>query len=273
MSTEVEPKLIEIARRAGAAILGYYRDGEADITRKDDDSPLTRADTAAHDIITEELGRWDPDTPIISEEGRVAGYEERRRWRRFWLVDPLDGTKEFISQNGEFTVNIALIEAGEPVLGVVYLPALQRTYVGSKQSGSYRIDEQGQTHTLASAPPDLSRPVRVIESRSHAGGDTREKLAGRGVTVGETVPAGSSLKFCRVAEGRADLYPRFGPTMEWDTAAGDAVFRYSGCGAPRPSPLTYNKASLKNGAFIIGLDEELDAEPESQHETGRTGDR
>jgi 3'(2'), 5'-bisphosphate nucleotidase len=245
-------QIIDIARSAGEAILEYYTE-TIEVDRKSDDSPLTKADLAAHQVIMKGLGELTPDIPVISEEGGIAGYEDRKEWKTFWLVDPLDGTKEFIKKNGEFTVNIALIEKDKPVLGVVYIPAQEIGYTGKRGKGSFKIERDGSIKQIFSEKPDLNKPVKVVSSRSHGSDDLEEQLLQKGITVGEKVPAGSSLKFCMVAEGRADIYPRMGPTMEWDTAAGDAVYRYSGKKGERMSPLVYNKKSLKNEGFIIGL--------------------
>ena len=256
MTGDMTDSLIEIARKAGEEILHHYRNGghsDSDIEWKDDNSPLTKADLAAHHVIVDALRELTPEIPIISEEGGIAEYEERSGWERFWLVDPLDGTKEFIKRNGEFTVNIALIEDSRPVFGVVHIPDQGTTYFGDKDRGAFRIDSDGSRHRIYSRYADRDMPLTVVSSRSHGSDDLEEKLAGHGVTIGKKIPAGSSLKFCLVAEGKADLYPRLGPTMEWDTAAGDAVFRYSGKDGPRLSPLTYNKKDLRNGHFIIGL--------------------
>lgn len=246
-------ELIKISEDAGEAILEYYREG-MEIELKSDDSPLTKADLAAHHLILDGLRKFTPEIPVISEEGGIAGYEERKKWERFWLVDPLDGTKEFIKRNGEFTVNIALIEGSIPVAGVVHIPDKGLTYSGERGTGSYRIEKENGRRQLFSDIPDLSRPLTVASSRSHGSDDLEEKLSTLGITVGKKIVAGSSLKFCLVAEGSADLYPRFGPTMEWDTAAGDAVFRYSGRNRVRKSPLYYNKESLKNDGFVIGIE-------------------
>ncbi len=251
MNIDVQ-NIINIAINAGEAILGYYTE-TIEVDRKSDDSPLTKADLAAHKVIMNGLNDLTPEIPVISEEGGIAGYEERKDWERFWLVDPLDGTKEFIKKNGEFTVNIALIEKSKPVLGVVYIPAQHIGYTGSRDAGAMRFTQEGAVEAIQSEKPDLSQPVRVVASRSHGSDDLEEQLAQKGITVGEKVPAGSSLKFCMVAEGKADIYPRMGPTMEWDTAAGDAVYRYSGKNGERSSPLVYNKKTLKNEGFIIGL--------------------
>lgn len=245
--------LIEISQKAGNAILEFY-DDEIEVDHKDDNSPLTKADLAAHHIIVDALKELTPEIPIISEEGGIAEHDERKSWKKFWLVDPLDGTKEFIKKNGEFTVNIALIENQTPIAGVVHIPAQQITYTGVKDSGSFKHQAGKEKKQIFSKIPDLSNPLDVVASRSH-GSDKLEKiLAAKGVTIREKIPAGSSLKFCLVAEGAADIYPRLGPTMEWDTAAGDAVFRYSGNNKVRSSPLEYNKADLRNEGFIIGLD-------------------
>lgn len=244
-------ELINISIEAGKAILGYY-DEEIKVTRKEDDSPLTKADLASHNVIVNSLKELTPDTPIISEESGIPAYEERTKWRSYWLVDPLDGTKEFIKKNGEFTVNIALMEGGEPVIGVVHIPAKKITYIGQKSIGSHKIDQEGNKTRILSSRPDKDQPVTIVSSRSHGASDTEDRLEEMGFKVGESVAAGSSLKFCLVAEGVADIYPRFGPTMEWDTAAGDAVFRYSGKDEARYSPITYNKESMKNGEFVIG---------------------
>ena len=248
-------EVINTALDAGTAILNFYSK-PIKVERKEDNSPLTQADLAAHDIIVNALKRISPDVPIISEESRVPDYNERKEWNRFWLVDPLDGTKEFLKKNGEFTVNIALIENNVPVFGVVYIPAKNVTYFGELGKGSFKI-ENGKQKKIISKTPDLDKPVTVVSSRSHGSNDLEEKLSELGVTIGNNIAAGSSLKFCLVAEGSADIYPRFGPTMEWDTGAGDAVFRYSG-EEVRYSPIRYNKESLLNEGFIIGLNGSVD---------------
>jgi 3'(2'), 5'-bisphosphate nucleotidase len=245
-------KIIEISHRAGSEIMNYYND-DIEVQNKTDKSPLTKADLAAHHIIVNSLKKLNPDIPVLSEEGGIADYTERKKWDEYWLVDPLDGTKEFIKKNGEFTVNIALIKNNQPVLGVVYVPAKEKTYYGEAGSGSYKI-EDGETQKLYSELPNLNKPVSVVSSRSHGSDDLEQKLSEYGVKIGEKKVAGSSLKFCLVAEGSADIYPRMGPTMEWDTAAGDAVYRYSGKNGFRKSPLIYNKPDLKNPGFIIGLE-------------------
>ena len=247
-------KIIETAREAGAAILEFYSE-DIEVVDKEDDSPLTKADLAAHHIIVDALAEIDPDTPVISEESGVPGYEERKNWNKFWIVDPLDGTKEFIKKNGEFTVNIALIDEGEPVLGVVYIPAKDVLYYAEKGKGSYKVEDGNKPQRILSKAADLSEALTVIQSRSHGSDSLKDDLKKKGITMKDSVKAGSSLKFCLVAEGKADIYPRMGPTMEWDVAAGDCVYRNSAEEGQHYSPLTYNKKDLLNSGFLIGLDE------------------
>ncbi len=244
--------IIEIAEKAGQEILTYY-DEKIEVSAKEDNSPLTKADLAAHHIITDALKKLDPQTPVISEESGVPEYEVRKAWKKFWLVDPLDGTKEFIKKNGEFTVNIALIEDGIPVLGVVYAPAKKLMYFGEKEMGSFKRDENGQELQIFSDPADKSQPLSIIESRSHGSPALEAYLEKEGITIKERIKSGSSLKICLVAEGKADIYPRMGPTMEWDVAAGDAVFRYSARQGVHQSGITYNKQNLLNADFVIGF--------------------
>lgn len=246
---EALARLEEIARAAGAEILRYYTPA-VPVELKGDHSPVTAADYAAHACIARALADWDPDTPVVSEEAAVPDYGLRRGWKRFWLVDPLDGTKEFIQRNGEFTVNVALIDDGEPVLGVVYAPALDLLYVAGRGLGAWKRERGSQARRITSRPPAPGTPLVVAESRSHPSAELEAFLAN--VPVKARVQAGSSLKFCWVAEGKADIYPRFGRTMEWDVAAGDCVYRASGVGAPRASPLRYNKPDLANAHFVIG---------------------
>ncbi|NGP75912.1 3'(2'),5'-bisphosphate nucleotidase CysQ [Balneolaceae bacterium YR4-1] len=250
-------KIIKTARQAGEAILEFYSE-DIEVYDKEDDSPLTKADLAAHHIILDALAEIDPDTPVISEESGVPEYDERKHWKKFWIVDPLDGTKEFIKKNGEFTVNIALIEDGKPVLGVVYLPAKDVMYFGEKNLGSYKSEQQKEAVRIYSKAADISKPVTVIQSRSHGSDTLKDDLAEKGIKMKDSVKAGSSLKFCLVAEGKADIYPRMGPTMEWDVAAGDCVYRNSAQNGEHYSPLTYNKPDLKNSGFLIGLNENVE---------------
>jgi 3'(2'), 5'-bisphosphate nucleotidase len=244
--------VVDLAREAGRATMAYYDAPEtAGVREKDDRSPVTLADEVAHDILVEGLHRLDPSTPVVSEEATAASFETRSGWRRFWLVDPLDGTKEFIKRRAEFTVNVALIEDGEPVLGVVLAPALDLLYWAVKGGGAWREEKGGPAERIYSAALAPGTPLTVVESLSHPSAELEEYL--KTIPVARRVKAGSSLKFCWVAEGRADVYPRLGPTMEWDVAAGDCVFRQSGRDGERPSPLTYNKPDLRNTSFVIGL--------------------
>jgi 3'(2'), 5'-bisphosphate nucleotidase len=252
VTAELRSAVIDLAREAGRATMIYY-DGAtpADVREKEDRSPVTRADEVAHGILVDGLRRLDPATPVVSEESEAATFESRRDWRRFWLVDPLDGTKEFIKRRAEFTVNVALIEDGEPVLGVVGAPALDLVYWAVKGGGAWREEKGASGERIYSDAPAPGVPLTVVESLSHPSPELEEYL--KTIPVGRRVKAGSSLKFCWVAEGKADIYPRLGPTMEWDVAAGDCVYRQSGRDGERPSPLTYNKPDLRNPSFVIGL--------------------
>jgi 3'(2'), 5'-bisphosphate nucleotidase len=242
----------DLAREAGRATLPFY-DGVlgSNVREKEDRSPVTLADEAAHEILVDGLREIDSDIPVISEEAEAASADDRRSWRRFWLVDPLDGTKEFLKRRAEFTVNVALIEDGEPVLGVVLAPALDLLYWAVKGGGAWREEKGRPAERIYSTPAAPGTPLTVVESLSHPSPELEEYL--KTISVARRVKAGSSLKFCWVAEGRADIYPRLGPTMEWDVAAGDCVYRQSGRNGERTSPLTYNKPDLRNPSFIIGL--------------------
>ncbi|HZI73651.1 MAG TPA: 3'(2'),5'-bisphosphate nucleotidase CysQ [Gemmatimonadales bacterium] len=242
----------DLAREAGRATLPFY-DGVlgSNVREKEDRSPVTLADEAAHEILVSGLREIDSDTPVISEEAEAASADDRRSWRRFWLVDPLDGTKEFLKRRAEFTVNVALIEDGEPVLGVVLAPALDLLYWAVKGEGAWREEKGKPAERIYSTPAAPGTPLTVVESLSHPSPELEEYL--KTISVARRVKAGSSLKFCWVAEGRADIYPRLGPTMEWDVAAGDCVYRQSGRNGERTSPLTYNKPDLRNPSFVIGL--------------------
>lgn len=250
------PEVLRIAQEAGQAIMAVYNamSGTADEVRyKADGSPLTQADLAAHRVIAHGLAQLTPEIPVVSEED--SGSEVYRKpTGRFWLVDPLDGTKEFLARNGEFTVNIALVEDGHPVLGVVVAPALGQSYWGSAGQGAWR-DAGGKVEPIhvATAQQRAGRPVRVLASKSHLNEETRAYLQQLGPH--QLVQAGSSLKFCRMAEGSADLYPRLGPTCEWDTAAGQAVLEAAG-GAVQDrhgAPLCYGKPTSANPAFVARL--------------------
>ena len=242
-------KVCAIARDAGSAIMEIYA-GEFDVELKGDNSPLTSADRASHQVIVEGLQEATPDIPILSEEGRAIPYPERAAWSRFWLVDPIDGTKEFIKRNGEFTVNIALVEDGRVIAGVVYVPAQETMYLGRLGAGAWKIEGNQEPVKIAVRAADESLGLTVVMSRSHPSPELEEYL--RDIKVAEAMPVGSSLKLCVVAEGKADLYPRLGPTMEWDTAAGHAVVEAAGGTVTQVdgAPLLYNKENLLNPYFI-----------------------
>jgi 3'(2'), 5'-bisphosphate nucleotidase len=255
LKSNLELKLIEdIAIGAGAEILEVYH-GDADIKveLKADDSPITRADQRAHDYIVAALTALDPTIPILSEESTAIDFEVRRRWPLYWLVDPLDGTREFISRNGEFSVNIALIKAGEPVLGVIYVPVLGITYSGQQGAGSSKRHGKDQPIAIQSLP--VGSPIRVVASRHHRGLEVGRLIEYIESHYGEpeVVSMGSSLKMCLLAEGAADFYPRLGPTSEWDTGAAHAILRAAGGELVdlQFKPLRYNqKAELLNPSFL-----------------------
>lgn len=244
--------LAEIAEAAGAAIMDVRKRGFT-VTRKEDDSPLTQADLASHKVIAAALAQRFPGVPVLSEEGAALAYEERAAWPRLFIVDPLDGTKEFVKELGEFCVCIALAENGFPSFGAVHVPVWGKTYVGGLGLGAYRRETGGGWERIAVRQPDESA-LSVLASRSHPDPVTEAWLADK--RVAERVNAGSALKFCLVAEGKADLYPRFAPTREWDTAAGQAVLEGAGGSVVRfvdaaPGPrLPVNKPDLYNGPFL-----------------------
>ncbi len=240
--------LMPTIARAGAAIMHIY-DGAFTVARKDDNSPLTLADLESQRVILEALTRVTPDIPVWAEESAHAPWAERKNWKELWVVDPLDGTREFVKRNGEFTINVALVVDHEPLLGVVAAPAQGLLYWGAAGVGAFsRHRDATQKSIHVSPAPD---PIRVVGSRSHASADTAGYLARLGPHV--MCGVGSSLKFCLIAEGRADLYPRFGPTSEWDTAAGQALLEAAGGHVTRLDGhrLRYNcRESLLNGEFL-----------------------
>ncbi len=250
VTTDSLERLGRIARAAGAAILVHYRTPWT-VSFKIDRSPLTEADRSAHRVVEEALREWDATVPVISEEGDTPPYDERSRWERFWLVDPLDGTKEFLHQNDEFTVNVALVVGEAPVLGVVYAPALDLLYSAGSGLGAWKEQRGAGAVRVSSGPRPDGIPLVVAESRSHPSVELEAYL--KTIRVERRIQVGSSLKFCWVAEGKADIYPRFGTTMEWDTAAGDCVYRHSGREGERFSTLRYNTPSLRNDHFVVGI--------------------
>ncbi len=255
-SRMLEP-LLDIVRIASRRILEIYATDFA-VNRKSDQSPVTAADMAAHDAIVRGLQRLTPELPVLSEESSQIPFSERCRWDRYWLVDPLDGTKEFINRNGDFTVNIALVQEHAPVVGVVHIPVENLSYYGVVGAGAYRVKSGAAPQAIQVRPLD-GKTVRVVASRSHRG----ELLDGYLEKLGihEIVSRGSALKFCLVAEGAADVYPRLGPTSEWDTAAGHAVLLAAGGHVINVdgAPLRYNtKESLLNPHFIAYADASRD---------------
>jgi 3'(2'), 5'-bisphosphate nucleotidase len=246
--TALKGELVDLARKAGDVIMRIY---ESDFThqRKSDHSPVTEADVAAERVIVEGLARLTPDIPVVAEEEAAANGLPIGTSAMFWLVDPLDGTKEFIARNGEFTVNIALIVDGAPVMGVVHLPVLGVTYAGAEGRAERREGDAPAEPIRVRTTPGNGAIMTI--SRSHAAKELA-KAEHMGEPIAGTVVAGSSLKFCRVAEGAADLYPRFGPTMEWDTAAGQAVLENAGGSVTTMdgARLRYGKPGLKNPHFI-----------------------
>ena len=246
--------IIDIAINAGNAILEIYnQDFEVEI--KSDNSPLTLADKTANDIIVKGLQTLDNTIPIISEENKLIEYQTRKNWTKCWMVDPLDGTKEFIKKNGEFTVNIALVENGLPVLGVIYVPVQGVTYFAEQHKGSFKRKNE-TTKPLHIRPLAQDGILKIVGSRSHQTPELLEYVALQKQKYAEVdfVAAGSSLKFCLLAEGKADVYPRLGPTMEWDTCAGQIIASEAGATIVRYDnlqPLLYNKENLLNPYFII----------------------
>ncbi len=244
----IEP-VVALATDAGQAILQVYAT-DFDVQEKSDESPLTQADLASHHCIVAGLKQLTPDIPIISEEDGLPTFAERSQWQRYWLIDPLDGTKEFVNRNGEFTVNIALIDSHRPVLGVVYVPVQDKTYLGCEGHGA-ELREDGSVKPIRVAGTS-STPVRIVGSRSHRGSSLDAFLDRLGET--DMIPMGSSLKFCVIAEGRADIYPRLGPTSEWDTAAAQAVVEQAGGKVLELDgrPLSYNaKEDILNPWFVV----------------------
>ncbi len=251
------PHVIDIARDAGRQILAIYNSDFA-VHTKDDKSPFTAADLASNRAIVKGLHAIAPDLPILSEESTHTAFEERKDWIKYWLVDPLDGTKEFIKRNSEFTVNIALIREHKPVLGVVYVPVSEVCYYGAEDVGSFKQTGYGRPRPIK-VSEKTGEPIRVVGSRSHPGPELADYLKKLGEH--ELTPMGSSLKFCLVAEGQADIYPRLGPTCEWDTAAAQAVVECAGgyVTDTEGNPLRYNEEDdLLNPHFLVFGDDSQD---------------
>lgn len=251
MKSLINP-VVTLAIDAGRKILEVYS-SDFEVQSKDDDSPLTQADLASHHCIVAGLEALTPDIPIISEESALPDFAERSQWDRYWIIDPLDGTKEFVKRNGEFTVNIALIDHQKPVFGVVHVPVQDKTYWGCKGLGAERRNADGSIESIQIAATS-SVPIRVVGSRSHRSSSLDAYLENLGEH--EMIPMGSSLKFCVIAEGGADLYPRLGLTSEWDTAAAQAVVEQAGGSVVTldGKPMKYNtkEAILNPYFFVIG---------------------
>jgi 3'(2'), 5'-bisphosphate nucleotidase len=247
-------KIIDLAQKAGKVILAIYNKDFA-VYDKPDASPLTEADLAAHQCIVAGLKELTPDIPVLSEESTEEDIKWRMEWSRYWLIDPLDGTKEFIKKNGEFTVNIALIENHQPVFGVVYAPVLETTWWGQPGQGAFKINPEGQeTPIQVRTRPANKTDWKIVGSRSHQSDDFKAFI--QQFSEADVVSIGSSLKLCLVAEGSADLYPRLGPTSEWDTAAAQAVVEAAGgqvLAYPDLNALRYNTRTetLLNPYFLV----------------------
>lgn len=263
---DVLEETIRLCQLAGDAILQIY-DGadEVEINTKADDSPVTAADLAAHHILADALASLLDGVPVLSEEGEIPDAQTRSQWQRYWIIDPLDGTKEFIKRNGEFTVNVALIDKGEPVLGVVHVPVLNQTYAGLKHQGAIKITPNGRQSIRVRSIEEAraAGSVEVMVSRVYGADEALSLLNGIDNQLGSitTQSMGSSLKFCRLAEGLADLYPRLAPTCEWDTAAAQAVVEAAGGMVVDEQfrPLRYNqKESLLNPFFYVIGDKHFD---------------
>jgi 3'(2'), 5'-bisphosphate nucleotidase len=241
--------MCDSAREAGARIRDVHAKG-FHVERKADKSPLTEADLASNEVISHRFAEAFPEIPLLSEEGKQVPYEERCGWTRFLLVDPLDGTKEFVKENGEFCVCIAYVEGRYPVLGAIYAPMSDLLYFGGPGVGAF-ADDGRCTRPLHTAPPQDGEGLTVVASRSHPDPRLEEHLGTLNVTG--AITRGSALKFCLLAEGRANYYPRFNPTMEWDTAAGQALVEGAGGSMTNldGERFYYNKESLKNGGFFV----------------------
>ncbi|MEK4426771.1 3'(2'),5'-bisphosphate nucleotidase CysQ [Solibacillus sp. FSL K6-1523] len=260
--------VIKIALEAGKHILDVYHSNNVTVEYKNDASPVTIADKKSHNYICQQLSKHYPNIPLISEEGDLPNYEQRQQWHTAWFIDPLDGTKEFIKRNGEFTVNIALVEKGIPILGVIYSPAQDLMYFASSWHGSYKLSnchailptihhEFELIKTAQQLPINYSNEAfSIVVSRSHFSSETQAYVDQIQQQVGDVhiIEAGSSIKMCLIAEGVAQIYPRLSYSMEWDTAAGEAIVMYSGGKVEEygtQSPLQYNKEHLKNPFHIV----------------------
>jgi 3'(2'), 5'-bisphosphate nucleotidase len=247
----IEAAAIQASLEAGKKIMEVYErpDFTELVEYKDDRSPLTLADKKSHEVISSILFKSFPDIPMISEEGKDISYDTRKNWDYYWLVDPLDGTKEFIKRNGEFTVNVALMVNKKPVVGIIYIPVQNKLYVGIKDKAAYKIENESKQSIHVRTAPFHNRIA--VGSRSHSAPEEQAVFERYGIE--ETISSGSSIKFCLVADGSADLYYRHGPTMEWDTAAGQAIVEAAGGTMTMldGTPFPYNKENLLNSGFLV----------------------
>ncbi|MCF7870195.1 MAG: 3'(2'),5'-bisphosphate nucleotidase CysQ [Candidatus Omnitrophica bacterium] len=248
--------LLKQVNKASAAILDIYQSADLEVKTKKDNSPLTLADRTSHDILVAELKKLYPDIPIISEEGASIAYQVRKSWQYFWVIDPLDGTKEFISGNGEFTINLALVQSDQPIFGIVAAPTKDTVYFANQGSGAYKKENNNLPQPIKANKKSKDKII-VARTRSHK--NEKEELLISKLGQTETIHAGSALKFCLVAEGKADIYLRGGPTMEWDTAAGDCIAAEAGATTYTidGKPFLYNKESLLNPGLICTANPEI----------------
>ncbi len=246
--------LLLLAENASEQVMKVYESSSHGARRKKDNSPVTRADTLSNNILTSGVKKLYPEIPVLSEESGEIPYEKRKSWEYFWLIDPLDGTREFLSRNGEFTINIALIEKQSPIFGLVSVPSRKAVYYACRGRGAYVKDQGGRIRRINAARLPKGATIVVARSRSHSN-EAEDEIVKR-LGPAKTLHAGSALKFCLVAEGKADVYLRCSPTMEWDTAAGQCVAEEAGAGvsAMDGAPFLYNKESLLNPGFVCAVD-------------------
>jgi 3'(2'), 5'-bisphosphate nucleotidase len=248
-------RIVTAAIEAGKAIMDVYTKPDFETEMKEGNFPLTLADRRSHELIYSALSEMYPEIPVLSEEGKNIPYEERKSWQRFWLVDPLDGTKEFIKRNGEFTVNIALIENNLPVMGIIYVPVTETLYFAGKGIGSFKKEPSRDIEKIRTRNVN-GNGLTAVKSRSHSSDDEENIMKDYNITGNLSI--GSSLKFCMIAEGKADIYYRHGPTMEWDTAAGQAIVEEAGgmvIEMISGNRFTYNKEDLRNSSFLVKRNE------------------
>jgi 3'(2'), 5'-bisphosphate nucleotidase len=250
--------IFEVIKAAGNEILKVYQGDDFQVEIKSDETPLTIADKQSNNVIINGLKVLFPEIPILSEESKKVPYDERRNWKYLWVVDPLDGTKEFIKRNGEFSINLALIENGKPIFGVLYIPVMRLLYYAGRGLGAYRVDKNKKIYSLKSkksVSKESSQNIGIIYSKSHYNSETREYVQKIRKKYNHTnmISVGSAMKLTYLAEGKADIYPRLGPTMEWDIAAGQIIVEETGgkvIDYYKRKPLIYNKEDLRNSWFL-----------------------